>query len=385
VLALEGVHYYNFSAVKFDNDQAQLPFWAFTGLFFHRALKRGRPLDWILAGACLAGAFWAKYAAFVLALTLLLFLLADPVARRAWRTPGPFLMAAAFAVVLAPNIWWLVGHDFLPFRYLDDRSTVAIHWYQYITFPLQWIASQAFYLCPGAGLIALAYWTDKSARRNLSDGAAFDRRYLTWLALGPFLATTLIFAPLGRLVLAMWGYPLWSFAPVALLMWLKPATDLRPLRRFAIGFIAVFLAVPLLYATAEIGEPFVRDRSKADQFPGRALADTITRAWHERYGTTLTYVGGTEFLANNVAVYSPDHPHVVVHGELKLSPWVDPAELRRRGAVLVWQNGLPGSDLATLHANFGDFDIQPELVLARLTWHPVRPEGVSYAFVPPQP
>src|SRR5690242_16401534 len=41
VLALEGTHYYNFSAVKFAHDQVQLPFWAFTGLFFYRALRHG--------------------------------------------------------------------------------------------------------------------------------------------------------------------------------------------------------------------------------------------------------------------------------------------------------------------------------------------------------
>jgi 4-amino-4-deoxy-L-arabinose transferase-like glycosyltransferase len=46
VLALEGVHFYNFSAVKFAHDQMQLPFWTFAGLFFHRALTRRQLLDW---------------------------------------------------------------------------------------------------------------------------------------------------------------------------------------------------------------------------------------------------------------------------------------------------------------------------------------------------
>src|SRR5205807_2962275 len=100
VLVLEGVHFYNFSVVKFAHDQVQLPFWAFTALAFHRALTRGRMLDWGLAGALLAGAFWSKYAAFALAATLGLILLLDPLARRAWRTPGPYLMALVFAVVI---------------------------------------------------------------------------------------------------------------------------------------------------------------------------------------------------------------------------------------------------------------------------------------------
>src|SRR6476661_6276762 len=36
VLALEGVHFYNFSVVKFAHDQMQLPFWALAGFFLVR-------------------------------------------------------------------------------------------------------------------------------------------------------------------------------------------------------------------------------------------------------------------------------------------------------------------------------------------------------------
>src|SRR5262245_33856686 len=88
VLALEGVHFYNFSAVKFSHDPLQLPFWAFTALFFYRALTRGRARDWLTAGVFLALAFWTKYSVFALAATLGLFLLLDRDARRAWRTAG---------------------------------------------------------------------------------------------------------------------------------------------------------------------------------------------------------------------------------------------------------------------------------------------------------
>src|SRR5438477_2704075 len=95
----------------------------------------GRLTGWILAGIMLAGAFWSKYAAFALAATLGVILL-DPAAWRVWRTPGPYLMALAFAIVIAPNAWWLVEHDFLPFRYVELRAQGPEHWYDYISHPL---------------------------------------------------------------------------------------------------------------------------------------------------------------------------------------------------------------------------------------------------------
>jgi hypothetical protein len=40
------------------------------------------------------------------------------------------------------------------------------------------------------------------------DAAAFARRYVTTLALGPFTITTVAALVLGRLPVALWGFPL---------------------------------------------------------------------------------------------------------------------------------------------------------------------------------
>jgi 4-amino-4-deoxy-L-arabinose transferase-like glycosyltransferase len=401
VAALEAIHYYNMSVVKFAHDQMQLPFWALTGLFFWRAIVRGRVIDWVLAGLFLAGAFWSKYAVFALAVTLGLILLLDPFARRAWRTPGPYVMAAVFAIAIAPNAWWLVTNDFMPLRYVDDRAASAATWYQYLLFPLRWIGGQLLYVLPALALLALLYLPRRSVTPEpAGETTAFNRRYVGALALGPFAVTTVIAAVLGRQAIAMWGYPLWSFMPLAILLFWPPALEAARLRRFAAAALAVLIAFPIGFAIAELGEPFIRDRSKATQFPGRLLAETITRQWRERTGTPLTYVGGAvvlahgigprtlpaagQFAANNVAVYSPDRPHVIVNGQLGLSPWIDVADLERRGAVLVWQpqeKGLPEN----IRRQFPRAELQPPLTLARHTLYPRRGVLVYYAFIPPRP
>jgi hypothetical protein len=385
VLALEGIHFYNFSAVKFAHDQMQLPFWALTGLFFYRALARQRALDWLSAGAFLALAFWSKYAAFALAATLGLFLLLDPMARRAWRTPGPYLMALAFFVVIGPNLWWLVNSGFMPLRYVDARAISAAHWYEYVEFPLRWVASQAFFLLPAMLLLALLIGRRgfQPARASSAD-ASFARRYVTAIALGPFAVTTIVAALLGRLPVALWGYPLWSFAPLAVLMWAGPIGDPRRLRAFAALAIAVLLAIPAAYTMIELFEPFARDRPKATQFPGRQLAEIVTREWRQATGAPLVYVGGGEFSANNVAVYSRDRPHVVVRGDPKLSPWVDVDDLRRRGLVLVWV-GDNEARLQQWRGTFPNMQLRPPLTLQRQTKAEVRPVNIHYAIVPPRP
>jgi len=392
VLALEGIHFFNFSVPKFAHDQMQLPFWALTGLFFYRALTRERAFDWLIAGAALALCFWSKYAAFSLALSLALFLLLDTRARATLATLGPYMMALAFFVVLAPNLKWLFENGFLPLRYVDARARLATHWYHVLTYPLQWSASQLFYLAPALLMLALALLPARRAPSRdgkADEDYAFARNYVTMLALGPFAVTTLIAIVLGRLPVAMWGYPLWSFAPLAALMWLGPVTEPVRLKRFAGGFIAIFIAMPLAYALSEGFEPLVRTRPKATQFPGTALAQAVTQKWHDKFSAPLAYVGGGEFASNNIAVYSPDHPHVIVHADVSLSPWIDPADLKRRGAVLVWEDGqLDAASLAQLRSSFPGLDVQAPIVLPRQTFvaqDRMPPARVHLAIVPPRP
>ncbi|MGI8525042.1 MAG: glycosyltransferase family 39 protein [Pseudolabrys sp.] len=391
VLALEGLHFFNFSAVKFAHDQMQLPFWALTGWFFYRALAGRRPLDWVAAGIFLALAFWSKYAAVPLAVTLGCILLFDRDARTAWRGSGPYLMAAAFLVVLSPNLWWLVEHDFLPLRYVNDRAVEAVHWYDYLLFPLRWTLSQLFFLLPTIALLAIFYFRRGAATR--SNTTSFAKRYIAGLGFGPFIITTLVAALAGRLPVAMWGYPLWMFTPLAVLVWYAPSFEARRFNLFAAGFAAIFLVLPAAYLATELLQPMLSHRSKATDFPGRAVAEIITRQWRDKFGTPLRYVGGIgagrgpgEFAANNVAVYSPDRPHVVVHGDPRLSPWIDPADLARRGAVFVWEEGGPATRVpADIEEAFPHAVLQPALVLPQLSRFSRTAAVISYAILPPQP
>ena len=388
VLALEGIHFFNFSVPKFAHDQMQLPFWAMTGLFLYRALANGRAKHWLLAGASLALCFWSKYAAFALAGSIGLFMLFDPKARASLRTPGPWLMALAFLVVIAPNVNWLIETGFMPMRYVDARAKIATQWYHVFTYPLQWTASQLFFIAPAIGLIALALIGARPQPAAIDETMSFARRYLAMLALGPFLVTTALALLAGRLPVAMWGYPLWSFAPLAALVWFGPVTGSAQVRRFAAGFVVVFLAMPFAYVAVEALEPAWRDRPKATQFPGRQLADEITRAWRAKFGTPVPFVGGGEFSTNNIAVYSPDKPRVIVHADPTISPWINRDELRKRGAVIVWEDGqLDAAAMAQLRRDYPGLKVQEPLSLPRQTFvgTNLRPARVHFAIVPPRP
>jgi hypothetical protein len=88
-------------------------------------------------------------------------------------------------------------------------------------------------------------------------------------------------------------------------------------------------------------------------------------------------------------VFSPDRPRVVVHADVELSPWVDRDDLRRRGAVLVWEDGqIDAAGLAQLRSAYPGLVVQEPLTLPRHTFverGKLRPVRVHFAIVPPRP
>ena len=137
VLIVDGLHYLNYTAAKFNHDVIQLPFWALAGFAFHRALRGGEIRHWLLLGLAVGLSLWAKYFVAVLALPMALFVLLDRDARKSLATPGPYVALAAALVVMAPHLVWLVQNDFLPFAYAEHRALPSRGLIDHVWHPLQ--------------------------------------------------------------------------------------------------------------------------------------------------------------------------------------------------------------------------------------------------------
>ena len=117
--------------------------------------------------------------------------------------------------------------------------------------------------------------------------------------------------------------------------------------------VFLFLLGPAIYIGTYIAEQHLARRARRRPNFRAGVAEQLTREWREKTGTELPYVAGTEFAANNVAVYSPDRPHVVVHGRPQISPWIDMNDLRKRGVLVLWEEGLPAAHVDEWRDRFG--------------------------------
>jgi 4-amino-4-deoxy-L-arabinose transferase-like glycosyltransferase len=361
VLIVDGLHYFNFTAAKFNHDVIQLPFWALAGLAFHGALRTGRMRDWCLLGLAGGLALWAKYFVVMLALPMALFLVLDRDARPALRTPGPYVAALIAVAIALPHLVWLVENDFLPFRYAEARAAPVRGLIDHIVHPLAFVVGQIFWLLPSA-LIALPLVRPRRAPQEpVVD--AFDRRIVAVLTFGP--AALLIAGSVisGRGLITMWGYPFWLFLGLWLVIETGSAIERARLRRIALAWAAV----TALYAVAFIAQygvlPFVDHRYRASVFPGGRLGAEISARFRAATGAPLAYVIGSMWLGGNISRYSTERPRTLIDGRPERAPWIDLADLKRRGAVVVWSDGDRSTVPAAYAALAPAAEVQPPLTL----------------------
>ncbi|MGB6746700.1 MAG: glycosyltransferase family 39 protein, partial [Xanthobacteraceae bacterium] len=340
VLIIDGMHYFQYTAVKFNHDVIQLPFWALAGYAFHAALKRGRLGHWLLLGVAFGGALWAKYFVVLLIVPYALFLVFDRDARRVLTTAGPYLALAVAVIVIAPHLVWLFQNDFLPFAYGEHRAAPVRGWFDHILHPSLFAASQLFFMLPSLFIAAALFWPRPKARADFAaDG--FDRRIMTLLAFGPGAAAIALSAVSGRGAVAMWGYPLWLYVGAWIVMTVRPLLDRDRIGRIVAAWGGVFAVMALAFIVNYSVLPLIDHRYRAVFYPGDRLGTALTQRFHAATGQRLRYVIGSMWDGGNLAHYSPDQPHVLIDGKPGRAPWIDLNDLRKDGAVVVWTQSDP--------------------------------------------
>jgi hypothetical protein len=211
-------------------------------------------------------------------------------------------------------------------------------------------------------------------------GNAFDYRIVAWLAFGPFAAVLLLGLVSGRGAVAMWGYPLWLFLGVWIVLTARRALA-APLPRILVTWAIVFTVLALAFVVNYAVLPRFDHRYRAVFFPGAALGQEIDTRFKTATGRAPEYVIGSMWDGGNVEHYAPSRPRVLVDGRPERAPWIDLSDLKRKGAVVVWTDGDLAQVPEAYRSVVPNAEVQPPLHLHYL--HSSAPLDVGWAIVPP--
>ncbi len=388
ILIIDGIHFFNFTTPKFNHDVIQLPFWALAGLSFLRALQSGRLLWWALLGAALGGALWSKYFVAILAVPLALYLLLDGSARRTLLTPGPYVAAVVALVVASPHLIWLVRNDFLPFAYAEARALPYRGFYDHFLHPFLFLVSHLGAMLPAFFIASPLFRTD--AGKLWSGKLSFDFadatfRIVTLLAWGPTALLILLSTITGRGLLAMWGFPLAIFFGLWIVIVAKTAIDRARLSLIVAGWAIVTAIYVIVFLVHHAVLPRFHSRFSAQLYPGQEIADRMTREFERQTGETLRYVIGRIYPAGALSHYAREgRPRVLIDGDPKRAPWIDIADLRRHGAVVLWfdfdRKALPPYAMQVAK----DAVVQPPAEVPWLWRRGIVENGIGWAILKPE-
>jgi hypothetical protein len=293
---------------------------------------------------------------------------------------------------MLPHLIWLVQHDFPPLRYVEYRSGRSHGIYDHVLYPLTMAIDQLGFLLPLL-LIALPLFVPPKlapGREAAPAGVAraslvtdpFDRRLITWLAFGPVITLALMSAISGRGTVPMWGYPLWLFHGVWLVM-VARLFDTQQFVRIGALWAFVFIGMAIAFVVNYAVLPPIDLRYRAVLEPGQQIALDLQQRWRAATGVPLSYVVGDMWTGGNIGHYAPDHPRVLIEGNPARAPWIDLADLKKKGAIVVWY----GRDLTHIPSYYtaiaGNAEVQPPLHIpfmrAPLT------QDIGWAIMRPQP
>lgn len=380
VLLLEGMQYYNLHAIDFNDNTLELSTWALTILFFYHGVTTGKLRDWLLTGLFAGLAMMAKYFTAMLLVPMLFFLVLDKTARQQFKNKNLYWGCVVFCAVITPHVLWLFQHDFVTVNYALDRVSSESSWVNRILFPLQFSWQQLEVIMPTLLLFSMLLIGKKPvfAARTIS---SFNQRFLFLVGLAPFLLTVLLSAAFEMKLRAGWGQPFFSLLGIMLVAWLPPVITREKLRAFVILWVSLFSIMLVVYSASLIR---AKEPSSAN-FPGRVIAEELTQQWQAQYHTALQFVAGPRWLAGNVALYSADHPAVYMDWDKKVSPWIDEAQLKKHGAIFVWDpTEAVQVDEAEIRARFPALG---KMQVGQFHWlrnDKAKPVVMSYAFLPPE-
>jgi len=380
VLLLEGIQYYNFHAIDFNDNTLELGLWALAAYAFYQALKNNQSHAWILTGLWCGLGLMAKYYTLALLVGMFLLFVSDKNYRRYLTSLPPYLGLLTFVIVILPHVVWLFFHHFITVTYVFARASSPPSWTNHFFFATQFAWQQFEAFLPGL-ILFLLLLLGKKPRRTFSPLLKNeDRLFLLFVGVGPFLLTLGLSILGGVNLRAGWGMPLLSLWGILLTAWVQPRLSPQKLHAF---MMAIFCTMSLLVGGYCL-YPIYNAATSAN-YPGQTIAATITKAWHDQFHTKLDYVAGSRWVGGNIEFYSSDHPSVFIEWNPQHAPWINHHAINEKGAVFIWEisshESLP-SEVQKQFPRLGK-PIVLEFAWQRST-HETTPVKIGMAILPPQ-
>jgi hypothetical protein len=159
------------------------------------------------------------------------------------------------------------------------------------------------------------------------------------------------------------------------------------------AWFGLLIVPPILVVFALVVTPWIAIDLNVN-LPTKTLALFFSDSYQRRVGLALPIVAGDPRIATLIALGAPSRPRLFLAATPERSPWVTVADIRNKGAIVVWPTtDTGGAPPAVIRERFPDLvpevprtfarRVQGQLGLLRIGWALIRPLGQPVDLAPP--
>ncbi len=324
-LVLEAVAYYSLVTPEYNVNIIALMLWPAATYYFARAMREDKLYFWFMFGVFAGLNMINKYVSGILFICLGAYIICTKEGRAALKSWKLYFAAMVAALLIAPHIWWLYEHDWFVIDYFLSRSgdgKVMPYGLAHIVYPIKFIGSQI--MTSALALIILFVAYKKSPKEEIFVKSS-DRKLIFFAGVLPVLLMAAISLVLGIKLRSMWGSPVMYMLGICFFTWLP--FDIKPQYQ---ALIRSCYGALLAFALAFCLQCLFTDSAKFN-----LDAKDFTSAVK---GNNYAYVGGSVWLASTIGSYADNHPSVLFMMTPQTNPWIDMADVKKQGILVVEEN-----------------------------------------------
>jgi hypothetical protein len=399
VLLLVGIAALSVPTPEFGPAILAMPIWTFALLHYWRAVGQGRSRYWFALAIDLGLLLLTSYLGVVLFALLVIFTLATARGRAALRSADPWLCLAVAILVALPYLAWLGNAEDL-WKPMLARLTS----FDTSRSLMEWLRILAVLVVAHGGIvifILLASAKPLPRREQVAtvDRAPVDplaRSLIYFFALAPAVTATLAAAVFGQILVAQSsGGEAWSLASagplvvcsgLAVIVAAGDSIRLYRQRFLSFAWVGLLVGPPVIMMAAVVLLPWTLAVDLKVLQPAGEMGRFFAESFERRTGKPLAIVAGDTRTAALVALQARSRPALMFDTTPERSPWVRPADVREKGAVVVWPaTDTAGTPPPSIKASFPDLvievpraferPVQGWLPLLRIGWGMIRPQS----------
>jgi hypothetical protein len=343
---------------KFNANSAMLPWVAIFAWSLLAALQTGARRYVFVAGLSAGAACLVKYWAPLMlsSISLGAILIVFQTRTLTWRpTLGRLLAVSGLTMlVFFPHFSWAVTHHWPGLHYahaahnLVRGSSGAASLFDLLT-DLSLVALLPT-LAWGVSILYIQMTSGRNALQVTAQRLAdIPPRPSRLLGMSIFVFAVLLTVESAHLagvaVASKWLIPAWLFSAWSLCAVVPQARDAQRLIR-PLGWIIGLYWLGLFGYVAYINPSLEFNRDASNE--RHVVADEVTQVFHRKFGQPLRFIAGNDALSFSATFYSTDHPVAVADLDFSRTSWVDEANVREAGVVVLCEANQPGCIKATV-------------------------------------